>query len=869
MKRPRLELRSASPLRPTGAFILLSAVVVLIAVQTLRIALVREGEQPDFVHREQRPWPEFEIADRRGRPLAVSVESADLVVSPHSMWQGHTPDYMAEALTAVLGEGLRAEQILERMLPTQARAGVIPVGAESKNGPQTLRFNEVQAQRVANWIATGSCNPEAASAGRPLDGIWLVALGQGGDYTLDWEPRVLLSREMRGRHLSVNRRSPTQWTGRLVRDLAACILGQPELTLRPKTAEDIDLRRAIWSELMPSRHRVVARDLAPTVAYHIQRLLESEGVSVYQMSLERGQTRHYPLRLGAGGEGTGTGLDLLGSWGVLGPQEAERRARRDLGLGHAAVADVAANVTALAAPLDELRRDYMTRSAPRSGLELLCARELEDERWSGLARRPATRASFPRAIPRDRRQRGQRTDNYFLGSVLAAEAPLVMSTIDSHLQVHVRSVLEQLSIEHDPALAMAIVIEVESGNVLAMEASSPYPLGGFAPLQHTFTPGSTAKVLVMAAALDEGVVLPETRFATFAGKGYRVPNSTRVIREAEGAPREASISASAGLARSVNAVLVQIGLSLEDAALHGRLESLGYGRRPGAGIGPESAGLLPALPWSRAYTQASISFGHEFTASLWQHAAALSTVLRGGHHRPLRLIEAVEQDGRRFDLPGGETRRVFSGATCANVRKMMEEGAAEGTGRHVARPELVPDLVSVGTKTGTTQKVPSEACLHVELAHNASLHADGSSCSRSCRGSFAGERDHLTRRQSCYTASMVAYGRRAPEALADAGVPDREIMVLVVADDPRGKKKFGSEVTGPATIAILREALGVTRFGEALTEASAAGVRLSASRQFNGLDHPWAGAGQDTTTATYLHEQTLEPDGALLHGDTR
>ncbi|MDP6370852.1 MAG: hypothetical protein QF615_14685, partial [Planctomycetota bacterium] len=378
-------------------------------------------------------WPEFEIADRRGRPLAVSVESADLVVSPHSMWQGHTPDYMAEALTAVLGEGLRAEQILERMLPTQARAGVIPVGAESKNGPQTLRFNEVQAQRVANWIATGSCNPEAASAGRPLDGIWLVALGQGGDYTLDWEPRVLLSREMRGRHLSVNRRSPTQWTGRLVRDLAACILGQPELTLRPKTAEDIDLRRAIWSELMPSRHRVVARDLAPTVAYHIQRLLESEGVSVYQMSLERGQTRHYPLRLGAGGEGTGTGLDLLGSWGVLGPQEAERRARRDLGLGHAAVADVAANVTALAAPLDELRRDYMTRSAPRSGLELLCARELEDERWSGLARRPATRASFPRAIPRDRRQRGQRTDNYFLGSVLAAEAPLVMSTIDSHL----------------------------------------------------------------------------------------------------------------------------------------------------------------------------------------------------------------------------------------------------------------------------------------------------------------------------------------------------------------------------------------------------------------------------------------------------
>ncbi len=867
MKRPRLHLRSASPLRPTGAFVLLSAVVVLIAAQTLRIALVREGEQPSVVHREERPWPEFEIADRRGRPLAVSVESAQLVISPHSMWQGHTPDHMAEVLAEVLGADARPEEILKRMLPIQARDGVIPVGEEQAGGPRALRFDEVQARRVAHWIATGSCRSDGAAPERPLDGIWLVALGQGGAYTLDWEPRVLLSRELRERHLPAGRRHPTAWTGRLIRDLAACILGEPELTLRPKSERDRELRLAIWNELMPSRHRVVARKLAPTVAYHTQRLLESEGVSVYQMSLERGQTRHYPLRLGAGGEGAGGGLDLLGSWGVLGPAEAERRARRELGLG----SGVETGVAALATPLEERRQAYMTLPAPRSGLELLCAQELEREEWDGLTRQPAARASFPRAIPRDRRQRGERTDNYFLGSVLAAEAPLVMSTVDSHLQVHVRSVLEQLSIEHDPALCMAIVVEVESGNVLALEATSPYPLGGFAPLQHAFTPGSTAKVLVMAAALDEGVILPETRFATFAGQGYRVPDSTRVIREAEGAPEQAAISASQGLARSVNAVLVQIGLSMEDAALHGRLSALGYGQRPGVGIGPESAGLLPGLPWSRAYTHASVSFGHEFTVTLWQHAAGLATVLRGGHQRPLRLIEAVEQGGQRYELPTRAPRRLFSGATCANVREMLEEGAATGTGRHVARPELVPDLAQVGTKTGTTQKVPSEACLHVELAHNASLHGDGSPCLRACRASFAGERDHLTRRRTCYTASMVAFGRRAPGAQgADpAATPEQEIMVLVVADDPRGKKKFGSEVTGPATIAILREALGVTRFGTAVTDSPAGGVRLSTSREFNGFDHPWATDSQVSPAAFYPDERTTTPDAEATDGDTR
>jgi cell division protein FtsI/penicillin-binding protein 2 len=820
----------------------------LIAAQTLRIALVREGEQPTAVHREERPWPAYEIADRRGRPLAISVESADLIISPHSMWQGHTPDHMARVIAAVLGDGVRADQLLTRMLPVEARDGVLPV-----RSVRALRLDSEQATRVAAWITTGS--PREGAPARPLEGIWLVAAGPRDTYTLDWEPRVLLSKEVRERHMPSSRRHPSAWTARLVRDLAACVLGEPELTLRPKTAEDIALRREIWNELMPSRHRVVVRDLAPTVAYNIQRLLETEGVSPYQMSLVRGHTRHYPLRASAGGEGMAWGVDLLGYWGVLGPEEADRRARRDLGLG----SGMDAATATLAASLAERRGEYMTLAAPRSGLELLCADELEREEWDALTRRPAARASFPRAIPRDRRQRGQRTDNYFLGSVLAAEAPLVMSTLDGHLQVHVRSILKGLSSEHDPALAMAIVIEVESGNVLAMEATSPYPLGGFAPLQHAFTPGSTAKVLVMASALDEGVVVPESRFETFAGKGYRVPNSTRVISEAEGAPLERTITAHQGLSRSVNAVLVQIGMSMEAAALHGRLEALGYGRRPGAGIGPENPGMLPSLPWSRAYTHASVSFGHEFTATLWQHAAALATVLRGGQHRDLRLIEAVEQEGVRFELPLHPARRVFSRATCANVRAMMASGAAEGTGRHVARPELVPDLSGVGTKTGTTQKVPTEACLHVEFAHNTSLHGDGSSCSRACRASLRGRRDHLTRRQTCYTASMVAFGRRATgPGEGDGEARGTEIMVLVVADDPRGKKKFGSEVTGPATIAILREALGVTIFGEVVTNSPAGGVRLSASREFNSLDHPWA---------TDLEANT--PEMPLAYGDIR
>jgi hypothetical protein len=206
--------------------------------------------------------------------------------------------------------------------------------------------------------------------------------------------------------------------------------------------------------------------------------------------------------------------------------------------------------------------------------------------------------------------------------------------------------------------------------------------------------------------------------------------------------------------------------------------------------------------------------------TLWQHAAAFATVVRGGEFLPLTLIDRVEQGPRSWTLPRASGRRVFGTEACEQVRRMMMLGAREGTGARVYTEGIV-----MGTKTGTAQKVPGEVCLHVEAQHH--LEHAGCTGGKACRSRLVGRRAH---KSSCYTSSMCVFGHlpQAEAARAEGAVDSGlgtpgEIMVLVVVDEPRKGKKFGADVAGPAAIAILKEALGLTRCGTRASELSPEG----------------------------------------------
>ncbi len=798
-------LDSASGLRPASAFVVIAGVLTLVGIWVGRASLEGAGPKSPWTQSEANPEPEYTILDRDDRPLALFVQRLDLIMSPNAMWQSHTPERMAAGIAEVLD--LDRRELLEAMFPGMQN-GVIEA---------ELQLDEEQAHRVDQWATHG--RGEGGDESRPINGIWVQWSARAGAFRIHWAPEVLLCEAERASHgLAGN---PLRWSRRLADGLARALWAQNALGAGAPHEQREEQRKRIWDALLPSTHAVVARDFPADRAPELLRLLDREAVAHHQMSVAHGRSRRYPAGR----------LPLLGGWGFVDPNRAEVMALGELGFDPrelAAHADLEAARGTLSAEqlvaLEGQIRELLAEPHPLFGLERACDQLLSDPAWDTVLERSPATYLFQRFRAVRRRAR-----SYYVDSVPSSETPSVCTTLDALLQREVGRVLDGVMAKHLPALAMAIVVELESGDVLALESREAYDYSGFAPLFHTFTPGSTFKPVIMACALEEGVVQPDERFDVGETREYRIPG--RIIHEAESS-RTGVLTAAECLAHSVNAGMVQIGTRVPAESLRAHLRALHYGERPGSGLGGERPGYVAALPWRTSWTHASVTFGHEIAVTLWQHAAALAAVVRGGDWLPLRVVSAVEQNGRSWELAAPAPEPVFSLTTSLEVRAMMQLGALEGTGRRVAGPDQLEHAI-VGTKTGTPQKVPSEICGHLEMGHQEWHKARGTPCSRACRGSLKGaRRPH----RSCYTPSMCIFGRRAGS--------DSELMVLVVVDEPR-KGKFGGDVAGPAAVAIFKEAVGLTAMGEAPLEDLVEGFAPTgaAIRPVEAADQPWTEAG--------------------------
>lgn len=769
---PHEALRSASGLRPMSAFVVVGVVVIAVALWVVRL-VAGEASQPERLRGERGQPPAYSIVARGGEEIARFAPRFDLELSPRSLWQAHTPRRMAEAIGGVLGGRPSADLLLAAMLPDADAGGWIRV----EDWPLTLR----QSQRLHEWIEDG-----AGSGGGRLEGIRLVRASER-EFLLEWRPETLLGEDVRRAHGVTQ---AWRWARRIADGVYTALHEIPIGSMLVPEGESARARDQVWKALLPTAFARPLRGIPPALVLALREELEAQGVAAWQMRVAYARDRVYPT-----GE-----HELLGSWGYVTPAS--------------------------------------TDPAPREGLELAAGRLLAEPRFAFLERRPELYQWID-----DRPVRGQRANRYLSFSPASA-MPIVESTLDVGLQRFLGVELQATLAAHEAAVAMGIVVDVESAEILALDSVEAYPIQPFAPVYHTFTTGSTFKIVTMAAALEEGVVTPETRF--YVGHGeYRLPYpdgrpSGRLIHEAEGA-LTGTDTAERFFAFSVNAALAQIGLCVDDERFHDYLVRLGYGRPPGSGLGPERAGSLPPTPWSYAYTHASLGFGHELSTTLWRHAEALAAVVRGGVHQPLRLFSAVSQGQTRVPLEPPAGARVFSAETCAIVREMMRLGAREGTGRDV-RATFLRSLAAalgrepeegtfdLGTKTGTAQKVPSELCVHAELAERARWEREGLPATRARLESLRRlEKPHAR----CYTSSICAFGR-SPQG-------ERELMVLIVVDEPRGKERFGSRVAGPAAERVLAEALGLTRNGCAPSHEVAPGFGATTLAVLPASSHPWGG----------------------------
>ena len=222
-----------------------------------------------------------------------------------------------------------------------------------------------------------------------------------------------------------------------------------------------------------------------------------------------------------------------------------------------------------------------------------------------------------------------------------------------------------------------------------------------------FEPGSSLKVVTIAAALEEHLTHPDEVLDCEMGAIYV---GRRRIRDHK---PFGELTVSQILANSSNVGTVKLGLRLGDRTLHRYLVRFGFGQKTGLPLPGETAGLLRSVEDWQAGSMGSIPIGQEIGVTAIQLARAVSVIANGGWLVQPRIINLmIHPDGREQRPDVAPRRHVISQKTAATMRAMMESVVRDGTGRRAGTPGY-----RVAGKTGTAQKVDPDTGTYSTTAY--------------------------------------------------------------------------------------------------------------------------------------------------------
>ncbi|WP_370639206.1 peptidoglycan D,D-transpeptidase FtsI family protein [Corynebacterium sp. CNCTC7651] len=303
--------------------------------------------------------------------------------------------------------------------------------------------------------------------------------------------------------------------------------------------------------------------------------------------------------------------------------------------------------------------------------------------------------------------------------VPAVDGARIELTIDLDLQTFVQQTLEQAKANSLALDAQAVVLDARTGEVLAMANTGTIDPNGDLDKQlkegrdfdnnsisHPFEPGSVAKVITAAAAIEEGLTTPE--------EVHQVPGSIDMagvtVRDAWA--HDVAPYTTAGIfGKSSNVGTLQLAQRLGEERYWDYLQRFGIGRTTGVELPNESAGLLPALEQWSGGTFANLPIGQGMSWSALQMAGVYQALANGGERIEPRIISrVVGPDGEEVEQPEPQRTRVVSEETARTTVDMfrsafqsdpagLQSGTAQGN-----------DLegYQLAGKTGTAQKVNPE-----------------------------------------------------------------------------------------------------------------------------------------------------------------
>ncbi|MFD1426716.1 stage V sporulation protein D (sporulation-specific penicillin-binding protein) [Kroppenstedtia sanguinis] len=282
-------------------------------------------------------------------------------------------------------------------------------------------------------------------------------------------------------------------------------------------------------------------------------------------------------------------------------------------------------------------------------------------------------------------------------------------TLDRHVQGIMEREMDQAMAQYDPDNVLALAMNPKTGEILGMGSRPTFEPADFRnvdpevynrnlPIWRTYEPGSTFKIITLAAALEEQKVNLKERFHD---PGYVKVAGARLRCWKHGG--HGSQSFLEVVENSCNPGFVALGQRLGKEKLFQYIHKFGFGEKTGIDLNGEAKGILFQPKKVGPVELATTSFGQGVSVTPIQQVTAVAAAVNGGKLMEPHLQKGWKDPESKALLQKTKPkvkRRVISEETSAQVRSSLESVVAKGTGRRA-----FIDGYRVGGKTGTAQKV--------------------------------------------------------------------------------------------------------------------------------------------------------------------
>ena len=294
---------------------------------------------------------------------------------------------------------------------------------------------------------------------------------------------------------------------------------------------------------------------------------------------------------------------------------------------------------------------------------------------------------------------------YYVSGIAGDDVTL---TANSKIQILLEQILEQAYSEQEAKSVTGIVMDAETSQILAISSKPSFDLNEpprddlaalfeqskMKAVTDTYEPGSTFKILTVAAALEAGVVSLDDHFYC---PGYRIVDGQRIkCWKTIGHGNQTLAEA---FANSCNCCFMDLALRLGVDRFYSYMEKFGLGQKTGITINGESAGILMPKSSVKTVDLARMGFGHAIAVTPIQLLSIVAGITNGGvYHTPTVIKEITDVDGNVTYAPQVKEKQIISETTREVVNGLLQK-AENKTGDYT-----FVEGYNVGGKTGTAQK---------------------------------------------------------------------------------------------------------------------------------------------------------------------